>query len=215
MSIKLSIDDYPLQCGASKSIRANSGKLTLFGGMSKSAGGASGSKSKGGQDAARAKLVGGGASTLAKVQASIKGAKTAGERKAAINAATRLAQKGKSTGNQKGGSPAGVKGTQLSTTQIAGALNPKGANSKRKGGRPKGSGKKANGGVSASASQNRKPQRSSTADRFGGRSANIDKNQAILKNPKSTTEERQVAKRRIASNAREALTRPRKKSEAA
>ena len=47
-------------------------------------------------------------------------------------------------------------------------------------------------------------QRSSVESKFGASAANIAKNQAILKNPSSTPEQRAIATRKIMANTRTA-----------
>ncbi|MCA6508303.1 MAG: hypothetical protein IM586_18160 [Pseudanabaena sp. M172S2SP2A07QC] len=64
-------------------------------------------------------------------------------------------------------------------------------------------------GVAASSSSARRSavgQRSSVESRFGALAGNISKNQAILRNPNSTQQERDKAKRLISRNAALATT---------
>lgn len=62
------------------------------------------------------------------------------------------------------------------------------------------------GGSSGSAKRSAVGQRSSVESRFGALAGNISKNQAILRNPNSTQQERDKAKRLISRNAALATT---------
>ena len=71
-------------------------------------------------------------------------------------------------------------------------------------GRFKKGGGRGGGGSSGSAKRSAVGQRSSVESKFGASAANIAKNQAILKNPSSTPEQRAIAKRKIMANTRTA-----------
>ena len=60
------------------------------------------------------------------------------------------------------------------------------------------------GGSSGSAKRSAVGQRSSVESKFGASAGNIAKNQAILKNPSSTPEQRAIATRKIMANTRTA-----------
>jgi hypothetical protein len=60
------------------------------------------------------------------------------------------------------------------------------------------------GGSSGSAKRSAVGQRSSVESKFGASAGNIAKNQAILKNPNSTPEQRAIATRKIMANTRTA-----------
>jgi hypothetical protein len=69
----------------------------------------------------------------------------------------------------------------------------------------KGGGRGSSGSATASsAKRSAVGQRSSVESKFGASAANIAKNQAILKNPSSTPEQRAIAKRKIMANTRTA-----------
>ena len=69
----------------------------------------------------------------------------------------------------------------------------------------KGGGRGSSGSATASsARRSAVGQRSSVESKFGARAGNIAKNQAILKNPSSTPEQRAIATRKIMANTRTA-----------
>jgi hypothetical protein len=68
----------------------------------------------------------------------------------------------------------------------------------------KGGGGGGGGGSSGSAKRSAVGQRSSVESKFGASAGNIAKNQAILKNPSSTPEQRAIATRKIMANTRTA-----------
>jgi hypothetical protein len=70
-----------------------------------------------------------------------------------------------------------------------------------RGGSGKG-GKSSGSATASSAKRSAVGQRSSVADRFGAQAGNIAKNQAILRDPNSTREQRAIAQRKITGNVR-------------
>lgn len=67
----------------------------------------------------------------------------------------------------------------------------------------KGGGRGSSGSATASsARRSAVGQRSSVESKFGASAGNIAKNQAVLKNPNSTPEQREIAIRKIAANTR-------------